>query len=81
VIWLIKKDQSHFVDVHGKESLKFQITIFLWIVLGIATVCIVVGIVILSVVGIFNIVMIIVAAIKASNGEYYRYPLTLRLVK
>jgi hypothetical protein len=39
------------------------------------------GIVLLVLVQLFNFVMIIVASIKASNGEKFRYPLTLRLIK
>lgn len=81
VIWLIKKDQSPYVDYHGKESLNFQITMILWVAIGVLTFCLGVGIVILILDGIFNLIMVIVASIKASNGEYYRYPLTLRLIK
>jgi uncharacterized Tic20 family protein len=81
IIWLVKKDQSPYVDYHGKESLNFQISMLLWVAIGIVTLCVGVGFVILILDGIFNLVMVIVASIKASNGEYFRYPLTLRLIK
>lgn len=78
VIWLIKKDESAFVDDQGKEALNFQISILLY---GIGLALTIIGIpLVLGVMG-FGIVMTIIAAIKANGGESYRYPLTMRLVK
>ncbi len=42
---------------------------------------ILIGIVLLIAVGILNIVCIILAAVKAQNGEHYRYPLSIRFIK
>ena len=85
IIWLIKKDQSELVDDQGKESLNFQISIWIY---GIAAslLCltiILIPLVILFVIalGIFDLVMVIIAAVKVSNGERYRYPLCIRLIK
>ena len=72
VIWLTQKDKSAYLDYHGKESLNFQITI------GIAVVCclvlslILIGIPMLFAVGIYGLVMTIIAGIKANEGVRYQ---------
>ena len=80
VVWQMKKDQIPFVDFCGKEALNFQITLFIALVVS-AVLCIaLIGFLLLPVVLVYGVVMKILAAIKAANGEYYRYPLTLRFV-
>jgi uncharacterized Tic20 family protein len=81
LLWILKKEQSSFIDHHGKESINFQISMLLWVAVGIITFCVGVGFVILVLDGIFNLIMVIIAAIKASNGEHFRYPLTLRIIR
>lgn len=81
VIWLIKKDQSAWVDEQGKESLNFQISVSIYaIIAGILTI-IVIGIFLLIAVGIFSLVMIIIATVKVNNLEDFKYPLSIRLLK
>jgi uncharacterized Tic20 family protein len=87
VIWLIKKDTMRFVDDQGKEALNFNITVaiacFALVLLGIVTLGIgfLIAIPALVVIGIAWLVFTIIGAVKSSNGEFYRYPMTLRLVK
>lgn len=80
VVWLIKKDEYSFVEEQGKEAINFQITMIIAaIISGILTV-IVIGIFLLIAVGIVMIAFPIVAAIKSSRGEHYRYPFTIRFI-
>jgi len=81
ILWLIKKDESPFVDDQGKESLNFQISISICCLVSAILIVIVIGIFLLIALGILDIVFVIIASIKANSGEKYRYPLTLRLVK
>lgn len=81
VIWLLKKDQFAFVDDQGKESLNFQITCFIAGLVGVITMVIGIGFLIVLAVGILWLVFTIIAAVKASEGEAYRYPFCLRLIK
>jgi uncharacterized Tic20 family protein len=82
IIWLMKKDQMPFVDDQGKEAINFQITITIALVVsGVLVMCFGIGIVGLVVFGIVDLVFMIIAAIHASGGKAYRYPMTLRLVK
>ena len=78
VIYLVKKDESSFVSEHAKESLNFQIT---WTIISIIMAITIVGIIFLFIPAIIDLVLVIVASIKASDKKLYRYPLTWRLVK
>lgn len=80
IIWAIKRDASPYIDTQGKEALNFQITIAIAVVAAIAMTIILIGVFLLPLIGLFNIIMIIVAAVKTSNGEPFRYPLCLRLI-
>lgn len=81
LIWLIKRNDHPFLDDQGKEAVHFQITMLLAAIVGGILTVVLVGFVILLAVAILAVIMPIVAAIKASEGERYRYPLTLRLIK
>lgn len=78
VIYLVKKDESSFVTAHAKESLNFQITVFLAIIVLFVTI---IGAALVVVVGIVTLVLVIIATIKASEGKLYKYPVNLRLIK
>lgn len=82
IIWQIKKDDSPFIDEHGKEALNFQISIGIYALVSLLLIpvfCI--GAFLLTAVGIFNLVFLLIAAIKANNGSHYRYPLCIRFIK
>jgi uncharacterized Tic20 family protein len=78
VIYLVKKDESEFVASHAKESLNFQITMFIVCVILIISV---IGLLLLWVVGIIVAVLVIVATIRASEGKLYKYPVNIRFIK
>ncbi len=78
IIYLIKKDESAFIREHARESLNFQITVFIIIIACVITV---IGILLLWLVGIASLVFVIMATIKASEGKLYRYPFSIRLIK
>ncbi len=81
IIWQIKKAEMPFVDENGKEALNFQITVVIAVLACLLLSVILIGFLLLPIVGIAALVLTIMAGIKANNGETYRYPLTLRLVK
>lgn len=78
IIYLVKKDESTFVATHAKESLNFQLTVVIVCIIMFITI---IGILLLWAVGIVALILVIVATIRASEGKYYRYPLTIRLIK
>jgi len=81
IMWLMGKDDNQRVDVHGKNIINFEITYAIWLLVGIITIPIIIGIVILSVIGIAMTVFIIVASVKAYNGEYWKYPFIIHFLK
>lgn len=81
VIYLIKKDESPYVRHHAAEALNFQLSIMIYAIVSIILVLVLIGILLILAVGIGALVFTIIAAIAASNGEEYRYPLTIRFVK
>ena len=81
IIWAIKRDQSAYIDEQGKEALNFQITITLAVIVAMILIIVVVGFLLLPLIALFDVIMIIIAAIKTANGEHFRYPLCWRIVK
>lgn len=81
IVWLIKKDEMPGVDRHGKESLNFQISMFIYMAVSAILIIVAVGLVLVPILAIVNIVCVIIATIKANNGEFYQYPITIRFLK
>lgn len=81
IFWLIKKNELPFVDDQGKESLNFQITVSIALIVCIPLTIILIGIPLMFVIGIGALILVIIAAIKANDGIAYRYPWALRLIK
>lgn len=80
IIWIMKKDEFPLVNDQGKEALNFQLSVTIYFIVGVVLVFVAIGILILPLIALFSLIMIIIASIKAYDGEKYRYPLTIRLV-
>lgn len=81
LFWLIRKDEMPFVDVAGKESLNFQISVSLYAICAAILVIVLIGIPLLFIIGFADLILIIMASVKTAEGESFRYPLTIRLIK
>jgi len=81
IIWQIKKNEMPFVDDQGKEALNFQITMAIAAIVCIVLMVVLIGFLLIWIVGLLDLLFIIIAALAANNGQAYRYPITLRLVK
>jgi len=81
IVWMIKKDQSSFVNDQGKEAINFQISLTIYAIIAAILIFILIGIPLLFALGIAWLVLMIIAAIKANEGITYRYPATLRFIK
>ncbi len=80
VVWQLKKAEMPFVDDQGREALNFQITVSLALLACVLLMVVGIGFLLLPAVGIAALVLTIIAAVKANDGERYRYPFTLRLI-
>jgi len=72
--------RSAYVRAHAVESLNFNLTWLLYAIIGVALAFLLIGIPILIALGIAYLVLVIIASVRANNGEFFRYPLTIRFV-
>jgi uncharacterized Tic20 family protein len=81
IIMLSKAPSMPFAAAQARESLNFQITVWLLGMVFAVLAFVLIGFVLLWILGIANLVLVIIAAIRVSDGAPYRYPFCLRLVK
>jgi hypothetical protein len=81
ICWLTRKDESLWVDKNGKASLNFQLSMLLYMVLAIPLCFILVGIPIVVFLGFLKVICIIIASVKASKGEEFRYPISIPFIQ
>lgn len=80
VIWLIKKDSSAFVDYHGREYMNFFISYTVYTIAASILTVILIGFIFLPVIGLAAFIFTIIAAVKAFEGEEYRFPFIFRIL-
>jgi len=88
IVWQVKKNEFPSVDIHGKAALNFQITLTIAILVVVVSAFVLsffcVGYLLFPVaalLGLAGLVLTIIAGIKANNGEDYKYPWSLELIK
>jgi uncharacterized Tic20 family protein len=81
IIWMIKKDEFPLVADQGKEVVNFQISLTIYILISIVLIILLIGIALLIGLGLFDLIVTIIGAMKANEGEKYRYPLAIRFIK
>jgi len=80
IVMLVKGNDSPWIRRQSVESLNFQISIMIYAIVSAILIIALVGLILLPIVGIFWLVFTIIGSVKASAGEDYRYPLTIRMV-
>lgn len=78
IMWILNKETNANVDLHGKNILNFTISYLIYTAVLAITI---IGIPLLFVLGILYIIFVIMAALKANNGEYWRYPFIIQFLK
>lgn len=81
IIWLIKKDESSFINYHGREYFNFFISYTVYSIISGILVLLIIGMFLLWILGIMALVFTIIAAVKAYEGNEYRFPLIFRVIK
>ena len=81
ILWLTKRESSQFIDMHGKESLNFQISLFIYFLISAVLIFVLIGFFLLAGLCFFNLVIVIIAGVRAKSGESFRYPLTIRFIR
>jgi uncharacterized Tic20 family protein len=81
VVLLVFGQRSAYVRAHAVESLNFNLSWLLYAVVAGILLIIGIGLLILIALGIAYVVLVVIASIRANNGEFFRYPLTIRFVR
>lgn len=81
VIYVIKKNESHFVAEHARQALNFHISLAILIFISIILIIVLIGILMLIALGIMATVLVVVAAIRANEGRLYKFPFTIEFIK
>jgi hypothetical protein len=81
ICWLSKRDDSAWVNLNGRNSLNFQLSMLLYIILIIPLIFIIIGIPLIIILGTLKVICMIIASVKAAKGEIFRYPLTIPFIQ
>jgi uncharacterized Tic20 family protein len=81
VVWLIKKNDYPLVDKQGKESINFQLSMTIYSIIAGLLCFIFIGFLLLGILVIVDLVLVIKASVRTSNGQEYLYPFTIRFLQ
>jgi len=81
ILWSMKKDQSELVNREGKKSLNFQISMSIYLFVSAFLIIIGIGILLLIALALVNLIFVVMAIVKTLNGEDYKYPLSIEIIK
>jgi uncharacterized protein len=80
-VWLYRRKTSAFADMQGKESLNFQITMTILVLVAALMIYMKIGMMIIFVLAAINVVLVLIASIQAYRGQTYHYPFQIRFLK
>lgn len=81
VVYLTKGNESPYVKEEAKEALNFQITLAIAYVVSTVLIIVLIGLLMMLAVWVGSVILMIMAAISVNNGNAYRYPINIRLIK
>ena len=81
IVLLVFGPRSAYVRAHAVESLNFNLSWLLYGIVAVVLIIIGIGILILIALGLAYLVLVVIASVRANNGEFFRYPLTIRFVR
>lgn len=80
IVYLVKRPDNPRVAAQAREALNFHLSVLIYGMVCLPLVILIVGIPMLVILAVTSFILAIVAAVKSSDGEEYRYPLTIRLI-
>lgn len=80
IVWLMKKDQSPYLDQQGRELLNFQISYLIYTFVAFLLCFVLIGFPLIFAIAVATLVLTIIGIVKASDGVIYRFPLTIRML-
>lgn len=77
IFWLLRKEESEWININGKASLNFQLSMMLYMVLCIPLFFLLIGFLFLGVLILLDIICVIIASVRTANGQEFTYPLSI----
>jgi len=81
IVWLIKKNEMPLVQEEGKKALNFQLSMTIYTLVAFLLCFVYIGFLLIFPIIVANIIFVIIASVKTSNGENYQYPFTFQFIK
>ncbi len=81
ILWQMKKDEDPCIDQHGKEVMNWEISLFIYAVVAGLLCFILIGFLFIAILALMYLIFAIIGGIKANNGEFWQYPMTIRFLK
>jgi len=81
VIWLSERDKHRFVDQHGMGAMNYQISLMIYFAVAWLSCFIYIGFVLAPLLGLTHLVLSILGALKARNGQPWRYPIAISFLR
>lgn len=81
IVWLMSKDKDRFIDEQGKEAVNYHISLIIYFFIAWPLCFVLVGFLLIPALIVLNIILVIMAAAKASDGIGFRYPIAIRFIK
>ena len=81
VVYLMHKDRGPFVRHNAANAMNIQLNMLLWAVIGVVLILVLVGFAVLALVPVLGVILHVVAAVKASRGEWWYPPMTIRFIR
>ena len=81
IIWQTQKDKIPAIDAHGRMITNWMISATIYAIVSFVLMFVLVGFLTIVAVGLMGIIFPIIGGIKANNGEFWDYPLTIKFLK
>ncbi len=81
ILWQMKKDEDPRIDQHGKEVINWEISLCIYAVVSGLLCFILIGFLFVAILALMYLIFAVIGGIKANNGEFWKYPMTIRFLK
>lgn len=81
LVWLLTKDRDKFIDDNGKEAVNYQLSMLIYFFAAWVLCLVLIGFFLIPALIVLNTILVILGAVKASDGQSYRYPIAIRFIK
>ncbi len=80
ILWLMKREESAFVDKCGRSCLNFKLSLMIYVLISGVLAFLGIGFLLLIILGVVDFICTVLGMVKASSGQVYHYPLTIKFL-